>query len=440
MLDNISTREIALLCWLSILLLYLIFNKSVKQSSIKVLKAFFAKKLFTAFIILILYTSGIIYILYKIGIWDHTLIKDSCFWLFFSGLILFVNIKQIEDASYFKRIILNNVKAIVIIEYLVNFYTFNLILELIFLPLFTFLIALQCYANNSLEPTPTNIKVRTFLNTILSIFGISILGFTIYKTITEYDVLLTMGSLKSFLLPLLLPIFTLPYFYFLALYAEYESTFITINQFFKGRDRKVIRLLKWRIIFLANVRFFRLKEIENNLGLAPCPGNDIKDYIKKITTTIPKTASSKSKIKIELFNHADKVKNALSQNGIGKLGKWSIYEEDFFSVSTYYLYPTEVGVIPNTMMYNLCGKIDHIEKIELILNLNNFANIETTKNKFREIAELTFSCLLLNIPKGLIQAIIDGKNFEDANNIFITTLKMEKYATMYTWTLGIITK
>ena len=189
--------------------------------------------------------------------------------MFFSGLILFVNINQIEDANYFKRIILDNVKAFVVIEYLINFYTFSLILELILLPLFTFLIALQCYANNSLEPTKINIKVRTFLDIILSILGISILGFTIYKIITEYNVLLTIESLKSFLLPLLLTIFTLPYFYFLALYAEYESTFIIINQFFRGKDRKVICLLKWRILFLANLRYFRLKEIENNFSFVP---------------------------------------------------------------------------------------------------------------------------------------------------------------------------
>ena len=92
------------------------------------------------------------------------------------------------------------------------------------------------------------------------------------------------------------------------------------------------------------------------------------------------------------------------------------------------------------MMYNLCGKTDHIEKLELILNLNNLVNNETTKNKFREIAELTFSCLSLRIPKGLIQTIIDGKNYEYANEIFITTLKIEKYASMHTWTLSIITK
>lgn len=440
MFENISTREIALLCWLVILLVYLIFNKSIRPSFIRVIRAFFVKQLFVAFIVLILYTLGIIYIFHEIGLWDYTLTKDTCFWLFFSGLILFVNIKQIEDANYFKRIILDNVKAFVVIEYLINFYTFSLILELILLPLFTFLIALQCYANNSLEPTKINIKVRTFLDIILSILGISILGFTIYKIITEYNVLLTIESLKSFLLPLLLTIFTLPYFYFLALYAEYESTFIIINQFFRGKDRKVICSLKWRILFLANLRYFRLKEIENNLSFVPYPENDIKGYIKKITATIPKTTSSKSKVKIELFNHIDKVKKVLSQSGIGKLGKWNIYEEDFFSVSTYYLYPIEIGAVPNTMMYNLCGKTDHIEKLELILNLNNLVNNETTKNKFREIAELTFSCLSLRIPKGLIQTIIDGKNYEYANEIFITTLKIEKYASMHTWTLSIITK
>lgn len=88
-LSNIfSTREIAIFIWFLILLIFAIRTKEVRNSIVRVIKAFFNRKLFLAFCTLLIYILLVVFILSVIGFWDISLLKDTVFWTLFSGIVL----------------------------------------------------------------------------------------------------------------------------------------------------------------------------------------------------------------------------------------------------------------------------------------------------------------------------------------------------------------
>ena len=110
-LSNIfSTREIAIFIWFLILLIFAIRTKEVRNSIVRVIKAFFNRKLFLAFCTLLIYILLVVFILSVIGFWDISLLKDTVFWTLFSGIVLFMNINKIENVNYFSSLINGSLK------------------------------------------------------------------------------------------------------------------------------------------------------------------------------------------------------------------------------------------------------------------------------------------------------------------------------------------
>lgn len=96
-----NTREISILLWLLIFLLYVSREKSVRNSSLILIKAFFNEKVIDVILLMIIYIGLIILSLTLIGFWDMFLLKDSIVWLAFGGFAL---IMKTNEDNYKKDI------------------------------------------------------------------------------------------------------------------------------------------------------------------------------------------------------------------------------------------------------------------------------------------------------------------------------------------------
>ncbi len=141
-----STREVALFIWFLLFLIFVSRSKDVRHSIARAIKTFFSRKSIIAFSLLLLYILLIVFILSYIGFWDISLLKDTILWLLFSGSVLFMNINKIENVNYFSGLIKDNIKIIIIWEFLFNFYTFSLIGELVFIPVVTLFSSMGIFA------------------------------------------------------------------------------------------------------------------------------------------------------------------------------------------------------------------------------------------------------------------------------------------------------
>ncbi|MDA3883951.1 MAG: hypothetical protein PF481_11785 [Bacteroidales bacterium] len=137
--------------------------------------------------------------------------------------------------------------------------------------------------------------------------------------------------------------------------------------------------------------------------------------------------------KIAVFNNVDRVKSILSKNGIGDFGLWMSdgYEIDnrylWFSSTPYFVIGNTRDINSNNIAYYLYGKHENVvNKVDLILNINNPKTAENALYKFHEISAMTFKSLGLEEPYGVRIAIMNRKEFTEKNEYYSIYIKNVK--------------
>ena len=118
--------------------------------------------------------------------------------------------------------------------------------------------------------------VSKFLQNVIAIAGLSIFSYSLYKTIVNFDDVLTFQNLVSFLLPSTITVLFIPFVYFLALYSTYESYFIHLD-FMTVKKDKVKETKK--LIYL-NINLDKL--LKKNFEKSFYDDTVLKDYVQEI--------------------------------------------------------------------------------------------------------------------------------------------------------------
>ncbi|MBN8567176.1 MAG: hypothetical protein J0M25_10650 [Flavobacteriales bacterium] len=279
MFNIFSTREVAFMIWSSIFIVGAIIIIKLK-GFLDLLKAFFNYKIQVPLWLMFIYITGITICLYHFKIWNLGLLKDTIIWSIASATVLFFNINKAKDFTYFKPIVFENLKVIVILEFMTNFYTFNFVTEMIVIPIITFLGVLQIYAEHSAKTNLEHMKVASCLKSTFAIVGILIFLYVGFETYKYYIDLLTVQNIKSLLLPFVFTILLIPFLYLLALYMNYETLFIRISYFIK--EEKKQKKLKRSILLCSNINLNKLHKISTNLNWDIIEKHGIKKSLKKI--------------------------------------------------------------------------------------------------------------------------------------------------------------
>ena len=279
-----NNREIALLFWIALIVMALLLSK-LRKSLVPIFKILTGKMFLIIFSLIGAYLYGIILLLQNLEIWQSSNLKDVLFWLFSVGLILVFKINEAKSNAYFKGIFLSAIKWTIVLEFIVNLYSFSLLTEIIILPVLVFLAMTQAVA----EMDEKHKMVSKFLQNVIAIAGLTIFSYSLYKTIVNFDDVLTFQNLVSFLLPSTITILFIPFVYFLALYSTYESYFIHLDFMTIKKDK--VKEVKKLILRIANINLDKLLRIKKNFEKRVFYDDTVlKDYVQEI--------SKKSYIKI----------------------------------------------------------------------------------------------------------------------------------------------
>lgn len=249
-----SNREKALVMWILVFLTWGLSRREIAKSILDVLKALFQRKILIVLAAMVVYIGSEVWLFHRIGLWKANLMKDTVFWTFGTAFVYVVNANQAtEKEHFFRKIVLDSLKLVLVLEFLVNFYTFNLWIEIILVPLIFTLVGMRTIADTNEEYQP----VKKATDTILAVFGIAFLVFAMIRFLGDPDAIATSDSLRMLILPPALTLAYLPFLYFLALLMAYESLFVRIDIFLKG-DKSMARFTKQRILVLCHVDLGKL--------------------------------------------------------------------------------------------------------------------------------------------------------------------------------------
>lgn len=240
----LSTREWATLIWGCIFMLYVLCHREIRKSLWNVIVIFFDKKLRILWEIILLYVLTITMVFCYLPIWENIYIKDIIIWFLFSGLIYCMNAVSSEaDETYIKKILKDNLKFTMILEFFMSTFTFNIWIELAIIPVITIITVMNVIAERKEEYK----SVHKLLDSILAIAGFWIFYETIKIGINEYKQLNIINTLVSFMILIVYLILIIPLEYILELYSKYEVLFLRMT--FKEEKDKRIRLHHRTAIF-----------------------------------------------------------------------------------------------------------------------------------------------------------------------------------------------
>ena len=172
----LSTREWATLIWGLVFLLYVMAHKDIRKSFWNVIVIFFGPKLRILWGIIMLYVFGITMIFYHLPIWENIYIKDIVIWFLTSGLIYCMNaVSREADEKYIQKVLKDNLKLTLILEFFISTFTFNIWIELAIIPIITIISVMDVITEKKEEYK----NVHKLIDIILALAGFWIL----YETV-----------------------------------------------------------------------------------------------------------------------------------------------------------------------------------------------------------------------------------------------------------------
>lgn len=222
-----NNREIAIGIWLVIFIVFVGANRSLRFSSYDIFKPLFNRYIVFPFVLLVGYIFLIVIILYRLGAWDIGQLKNTILWSLSYALTSMFRISKIEsEEHYFRNSIKDQLKIVAAFEFIVTFYTYSLLSELIIVPLVAFVVGMQALTEGKKEYA----LVGKLLTGVLTLFSIGLIANATYNLITDFDGFAKLGTLKDFGIPIVLSILLIPFIFALLIYTSYENAFIRIKQ------------------------------------------------------------------------------------------------------------------------------------------------------------------------------------------------------------------
>jgi hypothetical protein len=254
-MDLFNSREIAALIWGGVALVFVLSKATVRQSVLKLFRVFLHPKILLSFGLMAVYVGSTVAALSVVGTWKPFLLKDTVSWFCFTGIgVLFGAVTSDNRENVFRKTVTDSVKIVILVEFLVNTYTFPLACEMMIVPVAGVLAMIDAIAH-------TDEKKYAPLGRLaagaLSLVGLIVLAFAAFKAISDYHSLRSADALRSLLLAPVLSILFLPFVYLMLVFTKYELIFTRLS--FGPGGKTLNRYAKCKIMLHCRLSLRRVK-------------------------------------------------------------------------------------------------------------------------------------------------------------------------------------
>lgn len=401
-MDILNNREIAFALWLLLISIY--FFHSSKMASVRhafngVMAALFVRQIMFVLSLMIAYMAIVIYLLYQLELWNFEQLKNTVFWCVSVGFMSLFNLDKIKkDKFFFKRSILDNLKLLAILQFVVGIYTFPLWIEFFLVPIIALIGALLAIA----ETDKKYHQVKIFLQLCLASFGGLLIIFTLYMLMTDFGEFGKEKTAYDFFIPPLLTLLYLPFVLFMLVYSTYEQVYVRLN--FSIRNRFHRYAAKFFAFILFNLRLNMLERW--SFHVAKINIESYKDLIDTFKYIIKAKYSEENpkEVAIKQGWSPYKAKEFLVNKGLNTGFYNKTFEKEWFASS-----PMEEfsdSIIPDNIAYYVEGSEDVANVLKLKVNVNNASRTHQACEKLEAIAEvLCMSSLNLPLSEEMKSAI-----------------------------------
>lgn len=405
-MDFLNNREMAVALWVAAIAIY-IFSSSkmrdIRKSFRSLLSAFFARQIISVLTLMTIYMGVVVYLMSEADLWNIGQIKNTVFWAVTIGFMSFFKLESIKkDKSFFKHSIIDNLKILTIIQFVVSFYAFPLWVELLLVPALALIGGMSAIA----EKDEKYNQVKRILDGILIFFGITVIAYTAYMLITNFSEFGQESTVYDFIAPPLLTIFYLPFIFMVMVYSTYEQAFVRLM--FTIKENKIRSIAKIYVILFFNFRLVLLERWLDHISREKISlHSELINSFKHIRKVM-KLENSVSEVSFEDGWSPYVAKDFLSSEGIATGHYNKLFDNEWHASSPM----VELGseVIPDNIAYYVDG-IEGIAKIlKIKININDSSRSHSSREKLLDLAEtLIQKSLNMNITESTKNALLAGE-------------------------------
>jgi len=411
-MDIFNTREVAIAIWLAIVIAWGSTKPSVRGAASAVLKTFTQRLILVPLGFMAVYICFIVYGLYEMGLWDVGQLKNTILWSVSVAAVSLFNVNDIaEDPHYFRKAIKDNLKLIAVFEFVVAFYTFSLLAELLIVPLATILVAMQAIAESRKEFE----LVEKVLGNILALFGVGLVAHALFYIISDFSSFATRENLVDFVLPPVLSLLFTPFLFVIMLYVIYERIFIRLR--FAIDDPELRAFAKQQAIINFRSQTELLNRWSRNLGsMKPKSERQIKDAIREVKVLAERERNPPD-VPPDPGWSPYEASAFLSEDGLnpGDYHRMMDGSDEWYASSPY----LEVGegILPNNIAYYVEGNETTATTLKLVMNVNEPDQAEDAHMYFQEAAQHLYEkALSEQMPQSILQHLAEGRALSAESN------------------------
>ena len=255
-----NNRELATAFWLLVFAVWALRKTEIRKSIGRLFLAFWHFKIVSSVCLMLLYVTGMVALLTAIGIWEVDLLKDTIVWFFVGAMAIMMRFATADDTdNIFRKILADSIRIVILLEFIVNTYTFPLVVELVLVPLLTFIAMIDVVADMNEE----HAIVAKLAKGIQMVAGFVILGIAANRAFADFQNLKSLDTFRSIALAPLLSVLMFPFIYIMLVISKYELVFIRLN-FGGEKTRRLKRYARRQIMIHAGLSLRHLQYLLTN--------------------------------------------------------------------------------------------------------------------------------------------------------------------------------
>lgn len=406
----LNNREIAFAIWFSLLVMWLLSNKEIRSAFGSVLDCFSKKVIIIPFSLLVLHTLASVWLLSEMGIWDLSQAKNTVFWFFSVAAVSLFRLNKIaDDRHYFKSAVKDNLKIIVLLQFLISYYTFSIFVELIFVPFMALLGGLLAVS----QKDEKHLLVHGMLNKLIEILGLAVIVYAAYRMVRDFQEFAQFQTFLDLAVPISLSILLLPLIYLFHVYMVYELVFVGIQ--FSVKDEKVRAYAKRSAILKYKLNVLTLRRWADALSRENVVDSSDVDEVHKEIARLEAEEKNPPEVPFDQGWSPYKIAPVLECVDLNVGHYKKLYQNQWFASSPYI--KIGEGFIANTIAYCIEGDIAAVKQLKLKADISEPEKSAEAHQFLCDLAALLhLQALGVEMGKGFKNAIIKGSNKEGRVN------------------------
>lgn len=183
-MNTFSSREIAVVFWTVAFLILVLSVKGVRESALGLVRQALLSKVILVWLSLVVYAVILVLGLRELGLWTIDLLKDTLIWFAFGALAYPFQFHDPQKTPRVLRVLVrDSLSVLIVVEVLVETYTFSLPIELIIVPTITLIAMMGAVAETREEHKP----VAKILGNVQALFGLVLLAIVVRRAVIDPD-------------------------------------------------------------------------------------------------------------------------------------------------------------------------------------------------------------------------------------------------------------